>query len=61
MPNAKGQAGARIYKTMRSLLSDTGNQEEIRKEFPRSSIERRNTGYALDLLLETAPFSGRRP
>lgn len=48
---------ARIYQTIRSLLSDTGNQEEIKKEFPRKSVERRNTGYALDLLLETAPFT----
>jgi len=30
---------------------------EIRKEFPKATIERRNTGYALDLLLETAPFT----
>ncbi len=51
------QLEARIYQTIRSLLSDTGNQEEIRKEFPRKSVERRNTGYALDLLLETAPFT----
>ncbi len=48
---------ARIYKTTRSLLSEYGNQEEIRKEFPKKSIERRNTGYAIDVLLETAPFT----
>lgn len=46
-----------IYKTVRSTLSDYTNQVEIRKEFPRASIERRNTGYALDMLLETAPFT----
>lgn len=46
-----------IYKTVRSTLSDYNNQTEIRREFPKASIERRNTGYALDMLLETAPFT----
>ncbi|MGN0003229.1 MAG: FAD-binding and (Fe-S)-binding domain-containing protein [Sphingobacterium composti] len=53
LPNLEGK----IYKHIRSLLSDYRNQEEIRKEFPKKSIERRNTGYAIDLLLETDPFS----
>ncbi|MES1215800.1 MAG: FAD-linked oxidase C-terminal domain-containing protein [Bacteroidota bacterium] len=48
---------ASIYKTVRSLLSNYDNQEEIRKEFPKRSVERRNTGYAVDVLLETAPFT----
>ncbi|HVZ95319.1 MAG TPA: FAD-linked oxidase C-terminal domain-containing protein [Chitinophagaceae bacterium] len=47
---------ANIYKTTRSLLSDYNNQEEIRKQFPQKSVERRNTGYAVDVLLESAPF-----
>jgi len=50
-----------IYKTIRSLLSNYDNQVEIRKEFPKKSIERRNTGYAVDLLLETAPFTAGGP
>ena len=48
---------AGIYRTVRRLLSQTDNQEEIRREFPKPSIERRNTGYALDVLLDTAPFT----
>ena len=52
---------AQIYRTLRSLLSNTVNQDEIRKEFPKKSVERRNTGYALDLLLETAPFTAGGP
>ncbi|MCU7552889.1 FAD-binding protein [Chitinophagaceae bacterium LB-8] len=48
---------AAIYRTTRSLLSDYNNQEEIRREFPKKSIERRNTGYAVDVLLESAPFT----
>src|SRR5688572_24272074 len=46
-----------IYRTVRSLLSNFENQQEIRREFPKQSVERRNTGYAVDMLLETAPFT----
>lgn len=48
---------ATIYKTVRSLLSNQENQQEIRKEFPKKTVERRNTGYAVDVLLDTAPFT----
>src|SRR5580704_17668611 len=34
---------AGIYRTTRRLLSDHQNQEEIKREFPKTSIERRNT------------------
>lgn len=47
---------AAIYKNVRSLLSNYDNQQEIRSQFPKKSVERRNTGYALDILLDTAPF-----
>ncbi len=48
---------ASIYKSVRSILSNYDNQVEIRKEFPKKSVERRNTGYAIDVLLESAPFT----
>jgi FAD/FMN-containing dehydrogenase/Fe-S oxidoreductase len=48
---------ANIYRTVRSLLSNYDNQLEIRKEFPKKTVERRNTGYAVDLLLEASPFT----
>jgi FAD/FMN-containing dehydrogenase/Fe-S oxidoreductase len=48
---------ANIYRTVRSLLSNYDNQVEIKKEFPKKSVERRNTGYAVDILLEAAPFT----
>lgn len=51
---------ATIYKTVRSLLSNYDNQVEIRKEFPKKTVERRNTGYAVDVLLESAPFTAGR-
>ena len=46
-----------IFERTFRMLSDTANQEEIRKEFPKASIERRNTGYALDMLLNCEPFT----
>ncbi|HUX84682.1 MAG TPA: FAD-linked oxidase C-terminal domain-containing protein [Chitinophagaceae bacterium] len=45
-----------LYRNIRTLLSDAPNREEIDREFPRKTIRRRNTGYALDLLAGTAPF-----
>ncbi|MGK2863501.1 MAG: FAD-binding and (Fe-S)-binding domain-containing protein [Chitinophagaceae bacterium] len=52
---------AGIYRSLRSLLSNYENQEEIRKEFPKKTVERRNTGYAIDVLLDTAPFTAGEP
>jgi FAD/FMN-containing dehydrogenase/Fe-S oxidoreductase len=48
---------ANIYKNIRKLLSNYDTQQEIRKEFPKKSVERRNTGYAVDVLMEAAPFT----
>jgi FAD/FMN-containing dehydrogenase/Fe-S oxidoreductase len=48
---------ASIYKAVRRLLSNYENGAEIRKEFPKKTVERRNTGYAVDVLLESAPFT----
>jgi FAD/FMN-containing dehydrogenase/Fe-S oxidoreductase len=50
-----------IYKKIRTLLSNYENQEEIIKEFPKKSVERRNTGYAVDILMATAPFKAGEP
>jgi FAD/FMN-containing dehydrogenase/Fe-S oxidoreductase len=46
-----------VYKQIRTMLGHHANQEEIRREFPKPGIARRNTGYAIDMLLETAPFT----
>lgn len=48
---------ATVYKSVRTQLSNYENQVEIREQFPRKSVERRNTGYAIDILLETNPFT----
>ena len=46
-----------IYKSTRSMLGQYENQVEIKKEFPKKSVERRNTGYAIDVLVDMAPFT----
>src|SRR6185369_12744806 len=48
---------ANIYRSVRSVLSNYDNQLEIRNEFPKKTVERRNTGYAIDMLVEAAPFT----
>lgn len=57
MDNLEGS----IYKSLRTLLGNYDHQEEIRREFPKPSVERRNTGYAVDLLIEMAPFKAGGP
>lgn len=47
----------KLYREIYHELSQPEQQENIRKQFPKPSIQRRNTGYAVDYLLETAVFS----
>jgi FAD/FMN-containing dehydrogenase/Fe-S oxidoreductase len=42
----------RIYKSMQNLLINEENQHAIDDGFPKKSVHRRNTGYALDALLQ---------
>jgi len=53
LPDLEGQ----IYRVLDSILSDPDNQNQIRQNYPKKDIPRRNTGYALDLLLDSAPYS----
>ncbi len=50
-----------IYRNVKTILSDEKNRKEIEKEFPDPAVTRRNTGYALDLLMHTEPFGGEQP
>ncbi|MDO6430599.1 FAD-linked oxidase C-terminal domain-containing protein [Flavitalea sp. BT771] len=52
---------AAVYRSVRQILGNYDNQVEIRAQFPKASVERRNTGYALDLMLDTAPFTAGMP
>lgn len=51
----------KIYKSVYDELSVKENQEEIIKEFPKPEIHRRNTGYAVDILLKSEIFGGTEP
>lgn len=48
----------KIYRNINEILTEPGNRKSIAEEFPNPLIPRRNTGYALDLLLDSKIFSG---
>ena len=50
-----------IYRETRQLLGDPENRAEINRQFPKRSIHRRNTGYAIDLLSDCAPLTPAGP
>ncbi len=47
----------KVYRHIKTILTEEGSAEEIRREFPKPSVRRRNTGYAIDELLETEVFT----
>lgn len=47
-----------IYQEIRSILFEPTNQNSIINRFPKKKIPRRNTGYALDLLIDSVPING---
>lgn len=47
---------AAIYQKCRELLGNAANRALITKHYPKRSIPRRNTGYALDLLMDADVF-----
>ncbi|MFC4722640.1 FAD-binding and (Fe-S)-binding domain-containing protein [Geojedonia litorea] len=47
-----------IYKSLFNELTNVENQAEIKREYPKSSIHRRNNGYAVDELLNSKLFGG---
>lgn len=48
----------KIYKAIYSELIYDSAQQEIKNEFPKESIHRRNTGYAIDEFLKSELFGG---
>ncbi|MBI2814050.1 MAG: FAD-binding protein [Opitutae bacterium] len=46
----------KIYRTVRDLLGDAKNRQLIRDHYPKPTVTRRNTGYALDRLMECHVF-----
>ena len=56
-PDLEGQ----LYKTIYECLETPKAQERIRTYFPKPEIHRRNTGYAIDALLESEIFTPGEP
>ena len=50
-----------IYQAIFEELSSKENQKEIKEEFPKETIHRRCTGYAVDEFLKSDLFGGTSP
>ncbi len=48
-----------LYRQAFDELNNPENREEIHAQFPKKSIHRRNTGYAVDELLKAELFEGK--
>lgn len=46
-----------VYQRLFDLLNNKERQQLIREQFPAKEVVRRNTGYALDALLDMQPFT----
>lgn len=47
----------KIYQDLFSLLNNNERRQLIREQFPAKEVVRRNTGYALDALIDMQPFT----
>jgi FAD/FMN-containing dehydrogenase len=57
LPNKEGD----IYRKIDVLINNQANEEAIRKDFPKKEIKRRNTGYALDFLIDMVLGQAQTP
>ncbi|MEQ9285848.1 MAG: FAD-linked oxidase C-terminal domain-containing protein [Cyclobacteriaceae bacterium] len=46
----------KLYRSINDMLSSKEHVENIKREFPKPTIERRNTGYAIDMMAFNQPF-----
>ncbi len=56
-----GDVHANIYFATKAMLSSEDNRKAIDAGYPNPEIPRRNTGYALDLLIAQQPFNKKGP
>ena len=49
-----------LYRHLHSELSDPLIRNQIEYGYPKASISRRNTGYAVDALMNTSPFDASK-
>ena len=61
--NGPDSLETRVYRDIRDLLTSDHNRRLIRDSFPRPEVTRRNTGYALDALMDASCFdaASQRP
>jgi len=45
-----------LYQQINELLADKERRKRIKRNYPDPAIPRRNTGYALDMLMDSQPF-----
>ena len=53
--HADGAEGG-LYNHIKHLLGSSDTRKRIKDQYPDPIIPRRNTGYALDILMDSAPF-----
>lgn len=58
---AKGERYQHLHNHLHKVLAKPATRAAIREAFPKRTVSRRNTGYALDLLAEQAPFTPGGP
>jgi FAD/FMN-containing dehydrogenase/Fe-S oxidoreductase len=54
--NGIGHLEQSIYQHAKTLLGNEDNRSLFDENYPKKSIPRRNTGYALDLMADSSPF-----
>jgi hypothetical protein len=54
--NVVSELEQNIYLQAKTILSNQTNRDLFDENYPKKSIPRRNTGYALDLLADSKPF-----
>lgn len=54
--NGIGELEKSIYQQAKILLGNEANRTLFNENYPKKSIPRRNTGYALDLMADSSPF-----
>ncbi len=55
--SAQTNMEGKIYRNISEILINDRNKKSIREEYPHAAVSRRNTGYALDILLESEIFT----
>ena len=48
----------KIYRQIKSVLSNEKTRNKIAEVYPEPAVMRRNMGYAIDFLMDTDPFTG---